>query len=85
VAGRENGPHVGAQGVDRTLEVLQPRRGDGGARKPRIHVVQQFAQGHQLLGKRLVGHMEILVSLDMDGTFSTSVFCNSALLTSVSV
>lgn len=57
----EDGPHVRAQGVNRTLKVLQPRWGRGGARKTGVDVIEQFAECNQLLGKRLVRHTGVPV------------------------
>ena len=53
------GPHVGAQSVDRRLEVLQSRWSHGGAPQALVDVVEQFAEGNQLLGERLVRHGEL--------------------------
>jgi hypothetical protein len=57
VSCRENSPHIRAQGVDRTLKILQPSRGYGGARKAGVHVVEQTAEREQLLGERLIRHI----------------------------
>jgi hypothetical protein len=57
----EDGPHVRAQGVDRTLKVFQPRWGRGGARKAGVDVVEQTAERNQLLGKRLIRHRGVSI------------------------
>ena len=59
VSRRENGPHVRAQGIDGALEVLEALRCRWCAGQPGVDLVEQTAEGEQLLDQRLVGHTEV--------------------------
>ena len=50
--------------IPRQPSIANSRRwSNGSAGKTRIDVIQQFAQCNQLLGERLIGHMEVSSSL----------------------
>ena len=59
VSGRENGPHIRAQCVERALEVLEPLGGRRCAGQAGVDLVEQAAEREQLLHQWLVGHTEV--------------------------
>ena len=61
VSGRKDGPHVGAQRIDGALEVLEPLWGRRRARETGVDLIEQTAEGDQLLHERLVGHTGVSV------------------------